>query len=192
MKYFSLCILTLLPLFGCSEKAAPEVCFEQEEVDEPATPVAPSLKEETARFRGAWAVVKGEIEGERASDYEDGPGFVFGDGDFRWSMGLTIFGRYTLHPSLEPKGISLEWDNDSEAKAPKIVSMKGIYRHEGGRIELCLNDGGARPTSFENAGKKGTGTLLLVLERHKPRGNPPMKKEPAGAVLPPISNPPSR
>ena len=179
MKYSSLCILMMLALAGCCEKAAPEVCFEQEEADEPVAP-APSAKEEAARFRGAWAVVKGEIEGERASDYEDGPGFVFGEGDVRWSMGLTIFGRYTLHPSLEPKGITLEWENESDRKgeAPHIVSMRGIYRHEDGRIEICFMYGvGERPTGFEKAGKKGTGTLLLVLERNKPRGNPPMKKD---------------
>ena len=187
MKNLNLCLvcsLMLLPLVGCSERAAPEVCFEQEEADEPDALVAPSLKEEAARFRGAWAVVKGEIEGERASDYEDGPGFVFGDGDFRWGMGLTLFGRYTLHPSLEPKGITLEWDNDGEGD-PKVVSMKGIYRHENNRIEVCLDSGiGKRPTSFENAGKKGSQTVLLVLERHKPRGNPPMKKDRTSTVLP--------
>jgi uncharacterized protein (TIGR03067 family) len=183
MKYLFLCVLTLLPLAGCAQKAAPEVCCEQEEADEAVAPAAPSAKEEAARFRGAWAVVKGEIEGERASDYEDGPGFVFGEGDFRWSMGLTIFGRYTLHPSLEPKGITLEWDNDGEGKAPQVVSMKGIYRHDGGRIEVCLNGGiGERPTTFEKAGKKGSQTVLLILERHKPQGNPPMKKDRPDAI----------
>ena len=176
MKYLYLCVLTLLPLAGCAQKAVPEVCCEQEEADETVAPAAPSAKEEAARFRGAWAVVKGEIEDERASDYEDGPGFVFGEGDFRWSMGLTIFGRYTLHPSLEPKGINLEWDVE-EGNATRITVLKGVYRHEAGRIEICLTEGGERPTSFEKAGKKGSGTVLLVLERHKPRGNPPMKKD---------------
>src|SRR4051812_37899329 len=58
-----LCALTLLPLSSCTQQPAVELCYEQEEADTP--PEAPSPREEAARFRGGWAVIKGEIEGER-------------------------------------------------------------------------------------------------------------------------------
>ena len=173
------CGLALLPLVSCSERGVEGIGPEQGEAETQPNPppvVTPSAKEEVVRFRGGWAVIKAEIEGKRSSDYEDGPGFVFGERDFRWSMGLTIFGRYSLDPTSDPKRITLEWINDSINEDDKVVGFKGIYELSGDRIKACFDLGpGNRPTSFVNAGKKGSSTVLMILERETPRGNEPLK-----------------
>lgn len=66
-------------------------------------------------------------------------------------------GQFRIDPTTSPKSIDMRIGD---------FWIKGIYRLDGEKLEICTSAGKDRPTDFNVKGKRFH--LLLVLRRHKP------------------------
>ena len=127
----------------------------------PYQPPASSLAD-LKEFQGRWKVTLHKINGKRAVEMEEGPGFTFGRSKFRWRAPAAFYGDYWIDATTDPKRISMTFSQDDRSPL-----WKGIYRFEKDKITIVLGFDDY-PKQFERAGEKGTKTLLLVLERVRP------------------------
>lgn len=125
----------------------------------------PTPQAELKRLAGAWVVFDMEVEG-------GGPGRVDGKRVVVEGSRFTLYHDTTklidatvkLNPAAEPRAIDL-------TQAGR--AMAGIYRFEGGRLEVCLAAvGKPRPTAFTAAAEPGGGSVLYVLKPKTPSAKP--------------------
>ena len=115
------------------------------------------------RLQGTWVGVTGERDAKQlpAKEIED-LAFVI-RGDRINVLGKTL--TFRLDPSRSPKGMYL-----TPRDGPKQgETAPAIYRLEGDRLTICLDDAGGKNRPAEFATRPGSGLLLFVLRRATPQ-----------------------
>ena len=85
-----------------------------------------------------------------------------------------IEARINVTGALDPVLLDMQERMRAHAMYPKRFDVKfsdvqtslGIYRLDGDRLTLCVDDGTDQPTEFKSA--EGTRTILFRLKREKP------------------------
>jgi uncharacterized protein (TIGR03067 family) len=115
-------------------------------------------KAELKKFEGAWVVESGKSNGRVLPEKEaQQMTATFAEGKATFSDGgKKEKGSIKLDPGKKPRHIDLTIGSDT---------FPGIYAFEGGKLKLCYDEGGKRPTKFESP--KGSKVSLLVLRRVK-------------------------
>jgi RNA polymerase sigma-70 factor (ECF subfamily) len=124
------------------------------------------------RLQGTWVLESGLSNGKDApAGFIGSLQLTFRGKQLTARVGkITKEGTYTLDPSSNPRGIDLT----ENGRRPL-----GIYRLEGDKLTLCLDEQGkARPTEFR--AEAGTSHTLMVLRRQK--ADQGKGKEPADAT----------
>jgi uncharacterized protein (TIGR03067 family) len=124
----------------------------------PARGTGGDPKADLKRFEGTW-VVESALKGGKAQEEIvktarltfAGDKFVIKHGD-----GDTVEQTFKIDASKKPRQIDF-------VKMSK--TYPGIYVFEGGKLKLCVSEGGDRPTEFTST--EGSMTTLLVLKRAK-------------------------
>ncbi len=126
-----------------------------------------AVKEEMAKFQGAWKAVSIERNGEKAIDDDDALKqltlTVKGDTRTITAGDETVsVGTFKLDPSQKPKAIDI-----TVSKGPlEGKPLRGIYEIDGDTHKICLAlEGDERPKEFTS--KAGSGHLLQVFRRAK-------------------------
>jgi uncharacterized protein (TIGR03067 family) len=114
---------------------------------------------ERAKLQGTWRAVAAERNGAPAPDVV-GHDLTFLGDRFRITRdgGLLYGGAYTIDPSAEPSRIDFQQDEGADLRG----TWKGIYRLDGGRLEIVDNApdmGKPAPTQF--AAGPGSGYVLV-------------------------------
>jgi uncharacterized protein (TIGR03067 family) len=119
-------------------------------------------KPDLERLMGRWIVVSGESDGTAAPENVLKQARMIFQGDRLTASsanGKTDVLRFKIDPSAKTKTIDITHEK-------KRQTILGIYALDGDRLKLCLGaPGSARPREFVT--KKGSGVLLLVLDREK-------------------------
>ena len=116
------------------------------------------VKAELKRFQGTWAVASSQKGGKPVGMLKNGRLTFAGDRiTLRQGDQETFEGAFQIDPSKKPRHIDLMFNGEK--------AVPGIYASEGGKLKLCLNPDGERPTEFRSP--EGSNTLLLVLKRAK-------------------------
>ena len=124
-------------------------------------------KTDDSRIQGAWVAVNGE---ENGVDVGEGLRKLqlkidFTAGRFNLESVLRFDprvaqGKYTVHSNTRPPALDLQFRSDKQV-------TKTIYAIEGGILKICYaGKDGVRPRQFKTI--KGSGQVLMVLERKKP------------------------
>jgi uncharacterized protein (TIGR03067 family) len=116
-------------------------------------------------MQGDWAAVSMVSDGYRLPDDDAQALFRSIQGDrytvFRFDKAVGK-GTFTLDATKKPRAI----DAVPETPAGKGKPMRGIYRIDGDKLELCFATAGKeRPAAFES--KEGSGHTLSVWTREK-------------------------
>jgi uncharacterized protein (TIGR03067 family) len=152
---------------GCGTAPAPA----PEPTSDPIK-ATPAAEAERARFQGAWKCLSLDINGKQLVPAElreylwrfEGMQYV----DVHHGK-VESKGPFSIDPTKSPPWIDLVESTR--------VTMYGIYRFDGDRLTVCLNEQ-LRPTSFDSP--PGRGCLLMVLERYAP----PVTEFPASSLTP--------
>jgi uncharacterized protein (TIGR03067 family) len=117
-------------------------------------------KEELKKFQGVWAVESVREKGIDVPAEETQKMTVAFTGD-KLTLGFegkeSKSGTFKVNPASKPKHINVR---------VKGKVTPGIYAFEGGKLKLCVTEGGGpRPTEFSSP--VGSKTVLLVLKRVK-------------------------
>jgi uncharacterized protein (TIGR03067 family) len=122
----------------------------------------------TEQLQGTWKLVYQKMDGKKLPDEQDAEMFhgrmVFAGDKIHYSVELPGFDfrfSYRLHRDEHPKGIDLTVMETSDGSGVG-QTMLGIYRLEGGTLEICHSKTN-RPTDF-TAGQ-GSHNVLIVLKR---------------------------
>ncbi len=125
-------------------------------------------KAEMDRLQGTWPLVYQELDGRKVPDEQAAEmlhgKMVFAGDKIHYSAELPGFDfrfAYKLHPEQQPKGIDLTL---TETPGGQGIgqTMFGIYRLEGGTLEICHSKTN-RPSDFNAGG--GSHNILIVLKR---------------------------
>jgi uncharacterized protein (TIGR03067 family) len=127
------------------------------------------VKKELAKMQGTWCVVRGEEDGQPASDslIEHLKWTVKGDRLTLKGLKPTEDAAGTLQLSLDvstmPKCIDLKVLDGSL----KGATLEGVYEWKDDEWKMCIHmRSGNRPLEFET--KQGTDRVLFVLKRETP------------------------
>jgi uncharacterized protein (TIGR03067 family) len=125
---------------------------------------AAEVEEEIKKLNGYWKIVRSVQDGEEQSKAEikdmvlflESPSVVVYEKD-------SVAARFSfeVRPKLAPKGIDFLFTEGDK----KGQRDRGIYRLEGKKLEICIQEGpkGDRPKTFTS--EKGSKMSLIVLEK---------------------------
>jgi uncharacterized protein (TIGR03067 family) len=135
-----------------------------------------AAKKELAKLQGAWRLVRGEEDGEPASEYAVKNLELVVKGNqftFKGIAPLTDKAEklaVTIDAATTPKCIDLKVETGSL----KGTVLEGIYEWKGDELHLCVYwASGTRSRPFEFQTKAGSKRVLFVLKRQKPRVGDP-------------------
>jgi RNA polymerase sigma factor (sigma-70 family) len=144
-------------------------------------PVPKASKTDEDLLRGKWTLVSGEVDGEQisADSVRGFPGFLFAFDRLEFApinkliVQDNIEASYKLDPSQKPKVIEIQFSTSGK----KGQLTHNIFRVDGDRLLLCLQNNKEVPTDFVT--KKGDGRVLLIFERaeKQPAPTPPAQKQ---------------
>ena len=113
---------------------------------------------ELKKFEGTWSVESAQKGGKPAGVFKNGRLTFAGDKiTLRQGDQETFEGAFQIDLSKKPRHIDLMFNGEK--------AVPGIYASEGGKLKLCVNPDGERPTEFSSP--EGSNTILLVLKRAK-------------------------
>jgi uncharacterized protein (TIGR03067 family) len=127
-----------------------------------------AAKKDLEKMQGVWRLVRGEAEGEAASDYVVENLEVAVQGDRLTFKGIAPLtdraARLTvtlLDPATTPRCIDLKVD----AGSLKGSVLEGVYDWQDGELKLCLLLTGERRRPLEFEAGAGSNRVLFVLKR---------------------------
>jgi uncharacterized protein (TIGR03067 family) len=121
--------------------------------------VGGDAKAELKKFQGTWAVESSQDGGKAPPAKLVKLLTITFSGDrftVRFGDKVVEDGKFKIDSGKKPGHIDLP----SEGK-----TAPGIYAFEGGKLKICFNDGGGRPTAFRSP--EGSKISLMVLKRAK-------------------------
>jgi uncharacterized protein (TIGR03067 family) len=124
-----------------------------------ASPLAADDKKDQEALQGTWSVVKAIRGGKPKDDIKDDKLVFQGNKAIvKTSGGREETATFTIDSSKTPKNIDIMPDGGGEKK------VLGIYKVEGGNLELCFSEK-ERPKEFGSP--EGSLTFYIVLKRDK-------------------------